>query len=180
MSQPPVDGPAEPPGAGAGEPPSGADFLGVLHAALRAVRRETQDRLGADVVAPGQVRLLRVLARSGGELRPSSIADALDVSPRSVTSKVDAAERDGLVVRRPDRSDRRATLVGLTDVGRAALDRFGALRASGADGLLHRLAPHEQRTLVALLARVADTGTDGTGSGGARSAACRTDGPHPG
>ncbi|WP_284294461.1 MarR family winged helix-turn-helix transcriptional regulator [Luteimicrobium album] len=72
-----------------------------------------------------------------------------------MTSKVDAAERDGYVVRHPDPSDRRATLVELTGRGRAVLARVGDLRASGAGGLLERLDPAEQHELVRLLRRVA-------------------------
>lgn len=139
------------------EAPTGGDFVAVLHAAMRAVRREADAQLGEDAVAPGQVRLLRVLDRAGGVQRPSALAERLDVSPRSVTSKVDAAERDGYVVRHPDPSDRRATLVELTDRGRAVLARMGDLRATGAGGLLEQLDPAEQRELVRLLRRVAGT-----------------------
>lgn len=137
--------------------PSAAEFVGVLHAAMRAVRREADAQLGPDAVAPGQLRLLRVLHRAGGAARPGVLAEALGVSPRSVTSKVDAAERDGLVARHPDPNDRRATLVELTDDGLRAIERAGELRATGAGGLLEALSVDEQRTLVELLARVAGT-----------------------
>ncbi|MFC8731295.1 MarR family winged helix-turn-helix transcriptional regulator [Luteimicrobium sp. NPDC057192] len=148
-------------GTPAHETPTGGEFVAVLHAAMRAVRREADAQLGDDAVAPGQLRLLRVLDRAGGVQRPSVLAETLDVSPRSVTSKVDAAERDGFVVRHPDPNDRRATLVELTDRGRAALARMGDLRASGAGGLLERLDPAEQHELVRLLRRVAGP-SDGT------------------
>ncbi|MGC5166155.1 MarR family winged helix-turn-helix transcriptional regulator [Luteimicrobium sp. DT211] len=141
--------------AAAPEVPTGGDFVAVLHAAMRAVRREAEAQLGEDAVAPGQLRLLRMLDRAGGVQRPSALAETLDVSPRSVTSKVDAAERDGYVVRHPDPSDRRATLVELTEHGRAVLVRVGNLRATGAGGLLERLTPAEQQELVRLLRRVA-------------------------
>jgi DNA-binding MarR family transcriptional regulator len=138
--------------------PSGAEFLSVLHAAMRAVRCEADAQLGEQAVSPGQVRMLRVLAREGGTARPGELADALGVNPRSVTSKVDAAERDGHVVRRPDPSDRRATLVELTARGREALEHLGRLRASGAGGLLEHLSGAEQRELVRLLHKVVDDG----------------------
>ncbi|HWK91614.1 MAG TPA: MarR family transcriptional regulator [Luteimicrobium sp.] len=147
--------PTTPPSPAHEDPPTGGEFVALLHAAMRAVRREADAQLGDDAVAPGQLRLLRVLDRAGGVQRPSALAESLDVSPRSVTSKVDAAERDGFVVRHPDPSDRRATLVELTDRGRAVLARVGDLRASGAGGLLERLDPAEQHELVRLLRRVA-------------------------
>jgi DNA-binding MarR family transcriptional regulator len=136
--------------------PTGGEFVALLHTAMRAVRREAEAQLGGRTVAPGQVRLLRTLDRAGGVQRPSALAEALDVSPRSVTSKVDAAERDGYVVRSPDPSDRRATLVGLTERGRDVLARLGDLRATGAGGLLDRLDRDEQRELVRLLRKVAE------------------------
>lgn len=134
---------------------SGSEFVGVLHAAMRAVRRETEAQLGPDAIAPGQMRLLRVLDRAGGSQRPGAVAEALGVSPRSVTSKVDAAERDGYVARRPDPTDRRATLVELMPAGRGALARISELRATGAGGLLERLTDAEQSELVRLLRSVA-------------------------
>lgn len=134
----------------------GAELVGALHAAMRAVRRAAGD----GDVAPGQLRLLRTIARAGGAARPGVLAEALDVTPRSVTSKVDAAERDGYVARRPDPDDRRATLVALTDVGRDVLDRAGTQRASGAGGMLERLTPAERRELVRLLRAL--TGPDAT------------------
>ncbi|WP_284294462.1 hypothetical protein [Luteimicrobium album] len=51
--------------ATAHDAPSGGEFVAVLHAAMRAVRREADAQLGADAVAPGQLRLLRVLDRAG-------------------------------------------------------------------------------------------------------------------
>ncbi|MFD1827641.1 MULTISPECIES: MarR family winged helix-turn-helix transcriptional regulator [Mumia] len=137
------------------EGPTGAEFLSVLHAAMRAVRCEADAQMGEQAVAPGQMRMLRALARAGGEARPGELAEALGVSPRSVTSKVDAAERAGDVVRSPDPRDRRATLVTLTPAGRATLERLGRLRASGAGGLLQHLSADEQRDLVRLLEKVA-------------------------
>ncbi|KAA1420078.1 MarR family transcriptional regulator [Mumia zhuanghuii] len=136
------------------EGPTGAEFLSLLHAAMRAVRCEADAQMGEEAVAPGQMRMLRALARAGGSTRPGELAEMLGVSPRSVTSKVDAAERAGDVVRRPDPSDRRATLVELTTRGRDTLERLGRLRASGAGGLLEHLSVDEQRHLVALLQKV--------------------------
>ena len=75
-------------------------------------------RPGPGSQAPGQVRMLRVLQHCDGPLRLGHVASALDVAPRSVTSKVDAAEADGLVRRIADPTDRRATLIELTDAGR--------------------------------------------------------------
>lgn len=53
-----------------------------------------------------------------GSTTHGALAEALDVTPRNVTGLVDALEEDGFVFRRPHPTDRRASLVALTDFGR--------------------------------------------------------------
>jgi DNA-binding MarR family transcriptional regulator len=53
-----------------------------------------------------------------GEQTQRELSQALRVTPRNITGLVDALEASGLAARRPHPSDRRATLVGLTDEGR--------------------------------------------------------------
>jgi DNA-binding MarR family transcriptional regulator len=52
-----------------------------------------------------------------GPCTQQTLATTLKVTPRNVTGLVDALQADGFVDRRPHPSDRRATLVTLTDVG---------------------------------------------------------------
>ncbi len=63
-----------------------------------------------------RTHLLWVLHHSGPS-NQQMLAAALSVSPRNVTGLVDALEAGGFVERRPHPSDRRATLVTLTDRG---------------------------------------------------------------
>jgi DNA-binding MarR family transcriptional regulator len=53
--------------------------------------------------------------------RPSVLATELGLAPHTITDIVDALERDELVTRLPDPSDRRAKLVALTSEGEVAL-----------------------------------------------------------
>ncbi|WP_243738339.1 MarR family winged helix-turn-helix transcriptional regulator [Cellulomonas shaoxiangyii] len=130
------------------------EFLELLHDVLRNVRREASELLGHEMT-PGQLRLLRTLDRCDRPRRLGELADVLDVAPRSVTSKVDQAEEDGWVRRVPDPADRRATLVELTDAGRAQLARLSERRQEGARARLDVLTPAEQTELLTLLRRVA-------------------------
>jgi DNA-binding MarR family transcriptional regulator len=57
-----------------------------------------------------------------GPLTQRQLSDALRCTPRNVTGLVDALEDMGLVARQPHPTDRRATLVTLTDHG-AELER---------------------------------------------------------
>tara|TARA_B100000029_G_scaffold181579_1_gene179245 strand:- start:209 stop:745 length:537 start_codon:yes stop_codon:yes gene_type:complete len=73
-----------------------------------------------------------------GALPLSRIGQRLQVHPTSVTNTIDRLEADGLVVRAPHPTDRRATLATLTDRGRAlAVEAAAALAAIdyGLDGM---------------------------------------------
>ncbi|WP_082131573.1 MULTISPECIES: MarR family winged helix-turn-helix transcriptional regulator [Cellulomonas] len=157
------DAPGRPPhGRGACDPgrdpahpvaPS-EELLDLLHDVLRNARRDASERLG-DAITPGQLRLLRTLDRMGRPRRLGELAEALDVAPRSVTSKVDQAAADGWVRRVPDPDDRRATLVELTAAGRERLDAVASSREAGVRARLDALDDDEQQTLLRLLRRVA-------------------------
>jgi DNA-binding MarR family transcriptional regulator len=79
-----------------------------------------QDDLATSFAGTGlttaRTHLLWVLHHSGPS-NQQSLAAALSVSPRNVTGLVDALEAGEFVERRPHPSDRRATLVTLTERG---------------------------------------------------------------
>ena len=68
--------------------------------------------------------LWRLRARS--PMTQRELSQALRCTPRNVTDLVDALEGAGLVARGPHPTDRRATLVSLTDRGQAAAARMQA------------------------------------------------------
>ena len=133
-----------------------AELLDLAHTLLRSVRREALARGGTDGVTPGQLRFLRTLQHCGCPQRPGELATRLDLAPRSITTKVDLAADDGLVERRPDPTDRRATLVALTPHGEEVLAKLAADRAAGAADRLARLTPEGQTQLLALQHQVVD------------------------
>ena len=79
-----------------------------------------QEDLAASFAGTGltaaRTHLLWVLHHSGPS-NQQSLATELGVSPRNVTGLVDALEAGGYVARQPHPSDRRATLVTLTERG---------------------------------------------------------------
>ena len=83
-----------------------------------------QEDLAASFATTGlttsRTHLLWVLHHSGPS-NQQTLAAALSVSPRNVTGLVDALESGGFVERRPHPSDRRATLVTLTERGTATM-----------------------------------------------------------
>jgi len=68
---------------------------------------------------------------------------------------------NGLVTRRPDPNDRRQTLIELSELGRAALERERARRDGWlSTAILDELSPREQELLaraVPLLTRIAES-----------------------
>src|SRR5947207_393140 len=64
-----------------------------------------------------RLRMLGALYTEG-PLIMHDLSEWLGVTPRNITTLVDGLEQDDLVQRRPHPSDRRATIVDLTDQGR--------------------------------------------------------------
>ena len=88
-----------------------------------------------------------------GRLPMRVMGDRLQLHPTSVTNIVDRLQADGLVRRVPHPTDRRATLVEITDGGRAVLE--DATKAvTDVDFGLSGLTPQEETQLTVLLSRV--------------------------
>ena len=71
---------------------------------------------------PGQETLLLELARTGPSIQ-AQLGDALGCEPPSVTQMASKLEAAGYVRRSPSPSDRRASIVELTDSGKALADQ---------------------------------------------------------
>jgi DNA-binding MarR family transcriptional regulator len=75
---------------------------------------------------PGQEALLLELARTGPMIQ-AQLSEALGVEPPSVTLMTRKLEASGHVRRKPVPSDKRASIVELTDSGEALADRVKQL-----------------------------------------------------
>jgi DNA-binding MarR family transcriptional regulator len=82
------------------------------------------------------------------------ISDALRCSPRNVTGLLDGLERDGLVARNAHPTDRRATIVTLTDAGTRLLDRLGDEYDQSARRLFDGIPTRRLDTFVAVLDQI--------------------------
>lgn len=88
-------------------------------------------------------------------LRLSDLAQVLHTDLSTVSRQVQAAERAGLVERRPDPSDGRASRVYLSSVGREALQRVRAVQRAEILSTIADWSPKEQRTFAELMSRFA-------------------------
>ena len=112
----------------------------------------------AGVLVPGmtypRMNLIHALAEEGPQIM-SALRDRLGVSARNITVLVDGLEKEGYVRRVPHPEDRRATVIELTDDGRAAHRRVYARHADRAAALFAALPPADQQDLARILARLA-------------------------
>ena len=134
-------------------------FWGVA----RQLRRGSRDALAPWGINPSHGRALSVIGRHG-PMRLSELSDHLRIAARSSTEVADALEDRGLVRRRPDPGDRRATLVELTDEGAELLQAVGASRSAEAEAFFGVLNADDRATLARLLAvlRAQPDGAPGT------------------
>jgi DNA-binding MarR family transcriptional regulator len=99
-------------------------------------------------LTPARTHLLWELAHRGPSTQ-RALADALRVSARNVTGLVDGLEGTGFVARGAHPSDRRATLVTLTEHGEQVMGRMREEHEQFAS-LLFADLPERQRTAFAV------------------------------
>jgi DNA-binding MarR family transcriptional regulator len=105
---------------------------------------------------PGWFDLLAALRRAGApyELNPTQLRRATLLSSSGMTKRLDRMEAAGLIKRRPDRHDRRGTLVRLTRRGKSVIDKAVETHVGNEERLLGALTAAERRTLNRLLRRL--------------------------
>jgi DNA-binding MarR family transcriptional regulator len=91
-----------------------------------------------------------------GPITQQTLAGALRVSPRNITGLVDALEADGLAIRDPHPTDRRALLVSLTEAGQHAAVALAEDRRAFATYLFTKQRSHELRALTEQLDQLLD------------------------
>src|SRR5215475_10240830 len=102
-----------------------------------------------------RIGLLR-LAASGDPVRPSDVADALDVNPSTVTRYARALEEEGFVRVTGDPADRRSCLISATEAGSAELARFAEAGVDVFGAVIREWSADDVREFTRLLTRLAD------------------------
>ncbi|MET0886044.1 MAG: MarR family transcriptional regulator [Mycetocola sp.] len=94
-----------------------------------------------------RTHLLWVLAGTGPSTQ-QALARAMEVSARNITGLVDALEGSGYVKRSPHPSDRRATIVSLTDVGEKTMKTMARDHAQLSQDLMDAVDPADRAGLT--------------------------------
>lgn len=134
--------------------------------------RLQNDYLSANALSQGRFCVLMLLLEKGPECSqglptsqsPAELADQANVTRATMTGLIDTLEKDGLVKREPDPSDRRMMSVHLTPKAHAFMAAMlpGFFRRIA--GFMSGLSETERRTLVQLLGKIQEglvTGPEG-------------------
>ena len=146
---------ARPGPAAAGDAGRDETLSEAFRSVARRLRETSQEALAPWEITPSQLRAMRVLARHG-VMRLSALSDHLRIAARSATEVADALEARGLVERRPDPDDRRATLVELTGHGTSVLDAIREVSGTAAERAFDRLSQPDRAHLARILRKLRD------------------------
>jgi len=106
-------------------------------------------------LSQGRFTVLMLLSHCGeNPATPASLADEAGVTRATMTGIVDTLERDGLVIREPDPSDRRTLRVRLTEAGQAFVEKMIPGWFQQVAAMIHPLSEEERKTLVGLLQKI--------------------------
>lgn len=119
----------------------------------RAFARIGDMRLRELGFATAQLPVLSAL-RDGSRLSQTELARWAKVEQPSMAQLLARMERDGIIRREPDPSDRRSSLIALTDEARAKLPAGRAILEAGNREAMQGLSDEEVATLISLLQRV--------------------------
>jgi DNA-binding MarR family transcriptional regulator len=118
----------------------------------RLLDKAAAANIGRTELTHEEFKVLLALHRS--KRSHGDLSRELMVSTGAMTNRLDKLERNGLVHRERDPSDRRGVLLALTDVGRERLDTAVGLAAAQERELLNALSPSEREQLNRLLAKL--------------------------
>jgi DNA-binding MarR family transcriptional regulator len=118
---------------------------------IPAYRRWVGARLKERGIGYAWMRTLGALYCSEGPIIMSDLGEELGVTPRNVTKLVDELETEGLVRRLPHPSDRRATLIELTEKGREKIAEGYAEYVTITAELFSVLSEEDQWELIRLM-----------------------------
>lgn len=134
---------------------------------LSRTARSTSRAFDAALTAAGgslPVWLVLISLKARPTANQRQIADAVGIRGATLTHHLNAMERDGLLVRRPDPSNRRMHLVELTGTGEQTFRRLRTTAADFDRRLRSGLSEADLNTLEQLLGRLEENVQDDKGS----------------
>jgi DNA-binding MarR family transcriptional regulator len=142
------------------QPIEGLDFVveGIVDriaGLAKRIHRNMERVLAEQGLSHGDWQVLGQLRNSGASAcTPGHLSKKLDLSSGATTSRIDRLEREGLLRRLPDPSDRRGVRLELTDTGRERYERAVSVAARRERFFASALEPDEQQQLTGLLRKL--------------------------
>ncbi len=120
------------------------------------LERAIQETFSEFSLTIGEFDVLAALRRSGSpyHLSPTELFNTLMVSSGTMTHRIDRLEQAELVKRIPDRSDRRGTIIVLTDKGFNLIEKAVEAHVSNEHRILSVLESSEREALILLLRKL--------------------------
>lgn len=131
-------------------------IIGRIARLSKYLERSVHDTVSEFELNPGEFDVLATLRRSGAphRLSPTHLFNAMMVSSGTMTHRIDRLEQAQLVQRTADPSDRRGTLIQLTDQGFELIEKAVEAHVDNARQLLTALEASEQEQLAQLLRKL--------------------------
>jgi DNA-binding MarR family transcriptional regulator len=123
--------------------PTETDLAVAIEALMQAYVQWARTQVSLTGTGYSRMRLLYALQCEGPQ-KMADLADELGVTPRNITALVDGLEADGLVRRTDHPTDRRVTMIELTQESPEAGEAFLAYRAATGH-LFEGLSPDDRR-----------------------------------
>lgn len=138
--------------AGKAKQPAAEELAASFEAMIDAYARWARGQAASSGPSAARLRLLYALHCEGPQ-KMTELAGALGVTPRNVTALVDGLEAEGLIHRAAHPTDRRVTMIEMTERAPDAIELMAAHRASVAN-LFGCLSAGEQRNYLRLTRRL--------------------------
>jgi DNA-binding MarR family transcriptional regulator len=131
-------------------------IVGRFGRLTKYLERSLQEVFSEFDLQAGEFDVLATLRRSGQpyQLSPTELFNALMISSGTITHRIDRLERANLVQRIPDPSDRRGTLIQLTDKGFNVIEAALEAHVANMHRLVSSLEQAEQKSLSQLLRKL--------------------------
>jgi DNA-binding MarR family transcriptional regulator len=131
-------------------------IIGRMARLTKYLERSLQQTFSDFGLNVGEFDVLATLRRSGQpyQLTPTELFNTLMVSSGTMTHRIDRLERADLVKRMDDPSDRRGTLIQLTDKGFNTIEKAVEAHVANEHRLLSALDEAERQVLAQLLRKL--------------------------
>lgn len=131
-------------------------IIGRMERLTKHLERALQETFSDFGLNAGEFDVLATLRRSGQpyQLTPTELFNTLMVSSGTMTHRIDRLEQADLVKRIPDPSDRRGTLIQLTNKGFNVIEKAVEAHVANEHHLLIVLEEAERKVLAQLLRKL--------------------------